>query len=82
MNSNISAILKREIIEARGLSRLTITNAELLYRESLKEMWEFYSKNKAVLPKNVHLFRSEIISRLMKGEDVADVFEAISEVKE
>ncbi len=77
MNCNISAILKKEIVKARGLSRLTIANAEILKMDAMKVMWKYYSEHKKVLPKNIREFRGEIIVRLMKGEDVVEVFSSI-----
>jgi hypothetical protein len=42
--------------------------------EAKKLMWEYYSENKASLPKWIREFREEIISDLQTGADVNIVF--------
>ena len=42
--------------------------------EAKKLMWEYYSENKASLPKWISECREDIISGLLAGNDVADAF--------
>jgi hypothetical protein len=46
--------------------------------EAKKLMWEYYSKNKASLPKWIRECREEILSELMNGTDVDRTFESMT----
>ena len=47
--------------------------------EAKKLMWEYYSENKASLPKWIGEFREEILTDLMIGFSIAAVFERDSQ---
>ena len=50
--------------------------------EAKKLMWEYYRDNKASLPKWIGEFREEIISRLIVGDTVSEIFRDLSAVDE
>ena len=48
--------------------------------EAKKLMWEYYSENKASLPKWVRECREQIIEGLQLGIEIHEVFDAIIEI--
>jgi len=47
--------------------------------EAKKLMWEYYSANKASLPKWIRAFREEILEFLDEGQEVGRAFESTIE---
>ena len=48
--------------------------------EAKKLMWEYYRDNKASLPKWIGEFREEILTSLINGSEVVDVFRSFDEI--
>jgi hypothetical protein len=47
--------------------------------EAKRLMWEYYRVNKTYLPKWISTFREEILSQLITGADVSEVFSDLCE---
>ena len=56
------------------------TNETRSRAEAKKLMWEYYRDNKASLPKWIVEFREEILTSLINGSEVADVFQSFDEI--
>ena len=55
----------------------TQTKKDLLRAEAKKLMWEYYSENKASLPKWIRECREEILAKIVNGQSPVDVFESV-----
>lgn len=59
---------------------MTKTKEIITRAEAKKLMWEYYRDNKSSLPKWIVECREEILTSLINGSDVVDVFRSFDEI--
>ena len=61
-------------------SEMTKTTEIRTRTEAKKLMWEYYRDNKSSLPTWIGEFREEILTSLINGSEVVDVFRSFDEI--
>jgi hypothetical protein len=67
----------QEILNSHGLKKISDNGISKLRMKSKEVMWKYYSVNKSNSPDYIGELRDEIITELMKGRTVGEVFDPV-----